>query len=74
MSRIHPYTTLALICVVTLTSGCTPSGREATAQPTELRGMWLTNVDSHVLDSRANIAEAMEFLAAHHFNIVFPVV
>jgi len=40
----------------------------------ELRGVWLTNVDSRVLDSRAAIAEAMEFLAAHHFNIVFPVV
>jgi uncharacterized lipoprotein YddW (UPF0748 family) len=40
----------------------------------ELRGVWLTNVDSRVLDSRAAIAEAMEFLAEHDFNIVFPVV
>jgi uncharacterized lipoprotein YddW (UPF0748 family) len=40
----------------------------------ELRGVWLTNVDSRVLDSRAAIAEAMAFLAGHHFNIVFPVV
>jgi uncharacterized lipoprotein YddW (UPF0748 family) len=42
--------------------------------PVELRGVWLTNVDSHVLDSREAIAEAMQFLADHHFNIVFPVV
>jgi len=40
----------------------------------ELRGVWLTNIDSQVLDSRANIAEAMQFLADHHFNIVYPVV
>ena len=47
---------------------------QAAGHPVELRGVWLTNVDSHVLDSRASIAEAMEFLAAHHFNVVFPVV
>jgi uncharacterized lipoprotein YddW (UPF0748 family) len=40
----------------------------------ELRGVWLTNVDSRVLESRKSIAEAMQFLADHHFNIVFPVV
>ncbi len=44
------------------------------AQPVELRGVWLTNVDSEVLDSREQIAEAMQFLADHHFNVVFPVV
>lgn len=41
---------------------------------TELRGVWLTNVDSQVLDSREGIREAMQFLADHHFNVVFPVV
>ena len=40
----------------------------------ELRGVWLTNVDSHVLERRENIRDAMEFLAAHNFNAVFPVV
>ncbi len=44
------------------------------AQPVELRGVWLTNVDSDVLESREQIAEAMQFLADHHFNVVFPVV
>jgi uncharacterized lipoprotein YddW (UPF0748 family) len=41
---------------------------------TELRGVWITNIDSSVLDSREAIAEAMQFLATHHFNLVFPVV
>ncbi|MBI5475013.1 MAG: family 10 glycosylhydrolase [Ignavibacteriae bacterium] len=40
----------------------------------ELRGVWLTNVDSHVLESRGQIAAAMQFLADHHFNLVYPVV
>ncbi|MEM1115238.1 MAG: family 10 glycosylhydrolase [Bacteroidota bacterium] len=41
---------------------------------TELRGVWLTNVDSDVLLSREGIAEAMQFLADHNFNVVYPVV
>jgi len=48
--------------------------QKAFTQPVELRGVWLTNVDSDVLDSRDQIAEAMQFLADHHFNVVFPVV
>ena len=40
----------------------------------ELRGVWLTTTDSNVLNSRANIEEAMDFLAEHNFNTVFPVV
>ena len=40
----------------------------------ELRGVWITNVASDVLDSRESIAEAMQFLADHNFNVVFPVV
>ena len=46
----------------------------AQPQPKELRGVWLTNVDSDVLFSKAAIDEAMQFLADHHFNTVYPVV
>lgn len=38
------------------------------------RGVWLTNVDSNVLDSQQNIVNALEFLAETGFNVVFPVV
>ncbi len=41
---------------------------------TELRGVWITNVDSDILDSYENIKEGIEFLAAHNFNIIYPVV
>ena len=58
-------------------AGCaesTPDDSLPGRAPIELRGVWLTNVDSDVLDSRAAIDEAMQFLADHHFNAVYPVV
>ena len=50
------------------------TGPIRSASRTELRGVWLTNVDSDVLSSRDKIADAMQFLADHHFNLVCPVV
>ncbi len=40
----------------------------------ELRGVWLTNVDSNVLNSDQNISDAMNYLASIGINVVFPVV
>ncbi len=40
----------------------------------ELRGVWITNVDSDVLSSKEKIADAMDYLAERGFNVVFPVV
>ena len=40
----------------------------------KIRGVWLPNTDSLVLNSKQRIAEAMEFLAQTGFNVVFPVV
>jgi len=36
--------------------------------------VWVTNVDSDVLDSRAHIEAAMAVLAEHNVNVVYPVV
>lgn len=55
-------------------SSAAPSDPAREAIPVGIRGVWLTNVDSDVLTSRAKIAEAMDFLAAHNFNVVYPVV
>ncbi len=68
-----------LLLLILLLAGCgqaaSESGKaEADNDLKELRGVWLTNVDSEVLGSRERIAEAMQFLADHHFNAVFPVV
>lgn len=40
----------------------------------EVRGVWLTDVDSDVLSSRESIEEGMRFLANNGFNVVYPVV
>lgn len=40
----------------------------------ELRGVWLTNVDSQVLFSRANLESGLERLARLNFNTVYPTV
>jgi uncharacterized lipoprotein YddW (UPF0748 family) len=44
------------------------------AQPRELRGVWITNVDSQVMFSKAALADAMDYLADNGFNVVYPVV
>ncbi|MGF1572677.1 MAG: glycoside hydrolase family 10 protein [Sumerlaeia bacterium] len=44
------------------------------AQREELRGVWITNVDSEVLNSKRKIAEMMDYLAEHNFNVIYPVV
>lgn len=40
-------------------------------EPRELRGVWIT-ADTDVFENRASIADAMDFLASHHVNVVFP--
>jgi len=40
----------------------------------ELRGVWLTNVDSYVLFNDKGIADAMDYLSSLNINVVFPVV
>lgn len=41
---------------------------------TEIRGVWLTNVDSDVLFSRDNLRQALRRLARLNFNTVYPTV
>ncbi|PIQ08913.1 MAG: hypothetical protein COW71_09230 [Ignavibacteriales bacterium CG18_big_fil_WC_8_21_14_2_50_31_20] len=40
----------------------------------EFRGVWITNVDSKVLETDEKIVEAMDYLASIGVNVVFPVV
>jgi len=43
-------------------------------EKTELRAVWITNVDSYVMFTDKSIAEAMDYLASINVNVVFPVV
>ncbi len=40
----------------------------------ELRGVWITNVDSQILFEKENIAAGMDYLADRGFNVIYPVV
>jgi len=56
-------------------AGDAPSapGRRATAD-TELRGVWVSDVDSEVMHSRENMAALAEQAADLHLNALYPVV
>lgn len=45
----------------------------APANPTEIRGVWLTNVGSGVLFAPWGVRRALDTLAALHFNTLYPV-
>lgn len=46
----------------------------ASTQSTELRGVWLTNIDSDVLFKRENLTNALTRLRQLNFNVVYPTV
>ncbi len=48
--------------------------RTANTYAEEVRGVWITNVDSDVLFERRKLEEAMDYLARRGVNVVFPVV
>jgi uncharacterized lipoprotein YddW (UPF0748 family) len=72
----------ALLCVASDAADTIPSERVIafTAPPAvniprhELRGVWLTNIDSDVLFSRERLEPALNTLAALNFNAVYPTV
>ena len=51
-----------------------PVATRLTTPGTEIRGVWLTNVDSEVLFSRNNLREAIRRLKRLNFNTVYPTV
>jgi uncharacterized lipoprotein YddW (UPF0748 family) len=51
-----------------------PTNLIATIPDSEIRGAWLTNVDSEILFSRQALSTALDRLAQHNFNTVYPAV
>ncbi len=74
MQYIRPIVLLTFTLVFVSLLSCKNAADKKDGSKQELRGVWLTNVDSRVLESRQGIAEAMDFLAGHNFNLVCPVV
>jgi uncharacterized lipoprotein YddW (UPF0748 family) len=59
--------------VAALISACAQP-EQPSESPREMRGVWITNVDSEVLFDSTAIVQAMDYLADRGFNLVFPVV
>lgn len=82
MLKLHQwqrFLALILASIVTVVGvAIGPSTIKAQMPPkqakTELRGVWLTNIDSPVLLSRQNVTQAMDRLAKLNFNTVYPTV
>ncbi|MEG4426670.1 MULTISPECIES: glycoside hydrolase family 10 protein [unclassified Microcoleus] len=82
MIKLHKWQRiLALIVVfmIALTSSAILSPRLLAQTPpkaptTELRGVWLTNIDSDVIFSRNNIIDAVNRLDQLNFNTIYPTV
>lgn len=65
MKLLHILTLILILVLI----GCVKQ-----TDPASWHGVWVTNVDSKVLDSKESIDEAMKFLADNGFNVVMPVV
>jgi len=70
---------LTLVFAIALTSSAIFSPRLFAQTPpktptTELRGVWLTNIDSDVIFSRNNIIDAVNRLDKLNFNTIYPTV
>ncbi|MEG4208390.1 glycoside hydrolase family 10 protein [Microcoleus sp. Pol7_A1] len=70
---------LTLVFAIALTSAAILSPRLLAQTPpttptTELRGIWLTNIDSDVIFSRNNIIDAVNRLDQLNFNTIYPTV
>lgn len=65
------YILLALMLAFT---SCQKTSHIAPFTSHEIRGVWITNIDSDVMFSQEATAEAMRYLADRGFNVVFPVV
>jgi len=67
-----------LLPVILLLAACAPQPESPSVmrveKPGGTYGVWLTNVDSDVLFSRAGIQDAVDFMAEHGINTVYPVV
>jgi uncharacterized lipoprotein YddW (UPF0748 family) len=86
LSKKMPFTCLVRFaqrsltyCGLTIALVLTPCGLSSTAVPKqaakpEIRGVWLTNIDSDVLFSRQNLEVGLNRLANLKFNTIYPTV
>jgi uncharacterized lipoprotein YddW (UPF0748 family) len=64
----------AYIGLIGLMVACSQSTIHKPPTTNEIRGVWITNIDSEVMFSPEALREGMAYLADRGFNVVFPVV
>ena len=72
--RIKPEGWIAILFVVGLAIAIITHPPEFLTPQTELRGVWLTNIDSEVLFSGRKLRKSLKRLARLNFNTVYPTV
>ncbi|MGD1702156.1 glycoside hydrolase family 10 protein [Dapis sp. BLCC M229] len=70
--RIIALTLIAIFTTITLVLASNQISK--TAQKTEIRGVWITNIDSNVLFSESATKAAVNRLANLNFNTLYPTV
>ena len=68
---VVPFRSLAIL--LSFLCGCSSTETRQTPTQIELRGVMITSEDG-VFSNSQQIADAMQFLAEHNFNVVYPVV
>ncbi|MDJ0732867.1 MAG: glycoside hydrolase family 10 protein [Nostocaceae cyanobacterium] len=65
---------LSMIAAVMLSFPIQAQNIRTPPQPSELRGVWLTNIDSDVLFEKNRLKNALQNLKQLNFNVVYPTV
>ncbi len=73
-NRNNTLYTLLFFLIAIAFPACQSGETLQAPMPIEMRGIWITDSERNALSSRERIAEAMQFLADHNFNVVYPVV
>jgi uncharacterized lipoprotein YddW (UPF0748 family) len=61
-------------CIMTITFNYPAQSTNQTQEKHEIRGVWLTSIDSEVLFKRETLKDALDRLADLKFNTIYPTV
>ncbi|NJK38423.1 MAG: family 10 glycosylhydrolase [Oscillatoriales cyanobacterium SM2_3_0] len=83
MGQYHSRTSWAIYLLVAIFSLCSilrfaqfgaAASQSESQSATELRGVWITNVDSEVLFSQKGVQDAVNRLSSLNFNTIYPTI
>ena len=63
-----------ILCLFPVTPPASPTPPIQNSNPAEIRGVWLTNIDSDVLFERDRLSQAIQTLHQLNFNTIYPTI